>query len=101
MAATVTITSQPTAVGRRARVATRLLLAVAVIVLHVVVAAVVPPLRILRVVVNAAATHAAYAELYLASKTGHRPLGQTAGFAVADAFATEFRTSYKTATTTT
>lgn len=94
----VLVTTQPTRWQRRARIARRYALAVAVTVLHLVVAAVVLPLRIAHVILSMAATRAAYAELYLATKTGRSPLAQAAGVAFAAALADGFRDGYKTTT---
>ena len=93
------ITTQPSPWGRRARTFGRLVLAVAVTVLHLAVAVVVLGVRIAHVITTVAATHAAYAELYLSRHTGRPPLGQATGAALAHAFATEFRTAYHATTT--
>jgi len=92
------VTTQPSPWARRARTAGRLVLAVAVTVLHLVVAVIVLAVRIAHVITTVAATHAAYAELYLSRHTGRPPLGQATGAALAHAFTQEFRTAYTNTT---
>ncbi len=90
----VLVTARPSRWRRRARTAGRVTLAAVLIALHLAVGVVVLAVRITHVIVTATATQVAYAELYLAQRTGRPALGQAAGIALTTAFAAEFRTAH-------
>lgn len=92
---TPVITAKPSPWRRHARTSGRITLAAAVVAAHLLLAAIVLAFRIAHVIASLAATGAAYAELYLASKTNRPALGQAAGVAITAAFAQEFRTAYQ------
>lgn len=92
------ITTHPSRWRRRSRTAGRIALTSAAIVLHLVVAVIVLALRITYAAITVTATAAAWAELYLAQRTGRPALGQTAGVHLAAAFTTGFRDAYHATT---
>lgn len=92
------ITAQPPQWRRAARTVGRWLLAVVEIAAHLAIAVIVLAARIAHVTTTVIATHTAYAELYLAQRTGRPPLGQAAGVSIAQAFADSARTAYRQTT---
>jgi hypothetical protein len=87
------VTAKPSRWQAAVRAARRGTVAATVLAAHLLLALAVVVLRIARVIVTIAATLAAWAELYLAQRTGKPPLGQTAGAGIAAAFAAEFTTA--------
>lgn len=97
----VLVTTQPTRWQRRVRAAGRHAVGGLLLALHLTVAVIVLAVRIPYAALGIAARGAARAELWLAAFTGRRPLGQTAGVALAAAFTDEFITAYRQTTATT
>lgn len=91
---TTVITTAPRPWARRTRAAEQAVTAVLLLAAHLAVAVIVLAIRIPYTLLGMAARTAARLELRLSAATGRPPLGQTAGVALAGAFAAEFRAAY-------
>lgn len=91
----ILITTQPGPWRRRTRRAGRAAVSGLLLGLHLVVAVLVLAIRIPYALITPLAHAAAGAELRLAARTGHTPLGQTVGVALVAIFAHEFVTAHR------